>query len=55
MRREVISAVVSAGVAGFFWGAVLYEVIGGSWGRVRIALFCACALSFGAYQQARKI
>jgi hypothetical protein len=55
MRREVVSAVVSAGVAGFFWGAVLYEAIGGSWGRVGIALFCACAISFGAYGQAQKI
>jgi hypothetical protein len=34
LRREVMPAVVSAAVAGFFWGAVLYEVIGGSWGRV---------------------
>jgi hypothetical protein len=39
MPREVISVVISAGVAGFFWGAVLYEGILGNWGRVGVAVF----------------
>jgi hypothetical protein len=55
MRRQVMSAVISAGVAGFFWGAVLYEGILANWGRVGVVVFCACAISFAAYVQAKKI
>lgn len=52
MQRQVG---ILSGVAGFFWGAVLYQLLGGNWGRAAMAAFCACALSFAAYTFASRI
>jgi hypothetical protein len=54
-RKLIRSAVILSGVAGFFWGAVMYELIAQNWMRAGTALFCACALTCTAYLMARQI
>jgi hypothetical protein len=49
MQPAVWHVMSLAGIAGFFWGAVLYELIRKNWRRALLALFCACAISFAAY------
>jgi hypothetical protein len=49
MQPVVWHAMSLAGVAGFFWGAVLYELLRKKWFQAGLALFCACAISYGAY------
>jgi hypothetical protein len=49
MQPAVWHAISLAGIAGFFWSAVLYELIRKNWGRALLAIFCACAISYTAY------
>ena len=55
MQPVVWHAMSLAGASGFFWGAVLYELIRKNLGRALLALFCACAISFAAYLSALHI
>jgi len=55
MRPPVLIAMIQVGVAGFFWGAVLYELLGKTTGHPGTAVFCACALSIAAYFATRRL
>jgi hypothetical protein len=55
MQPHILNAMTQAGIAGFFWGAVLYELLSKHWGRAGLALFCACAISVAAYLTARSL
>jgi hypothetical protein len=55
MPSQVWNAMSLAGVAGFFWASVLYELLGNHWGRAGTAVFCACAISFAAYLAAQRL
>ena len=54
MKSALWQAMSLAGVAGFFWSSVLYELLRGNSARARMAIFCACAISFAAYLAAER-
>jgi hypothetical protein len=55
MKSHVLFVIIPAGVAGFFWGASLYEFLGKTSGHTETAVFCACAASISTYFAARRL
>jgi hypothetical protein len=55
MQSQVWNVMSLSGVAGFFWGSVLYELLKRNWGRAGIAIFCACAISIAACLAAQRL
>jgi len=55
MRPLLLFVLIQAGVAGFFWAAVIFELLGKAPGYAGVSLFCACAISLSTYLMARRL